>query len=250
MRLSQIGEAGQKKIESLRILVLGCGALGSAGAETLTRMGVGFLRLVDRDSVAFSNLPRQHLFKESDAALKLPKVIAAARTLSEINSRVKMETHVLNVDSGNIEPLLENIDAVIDGFDRVEMRYLLNDICVKRNIPWFYAGIRASRAMIMPVVPQGPCFRCVFPDVPEKNTLPTCEDIGVLGAAVATASAFQVTSLIRYFLEQPRETFLMNADLWSMNVSRIQAEKAKDCPCCGKRRFEFLDEKKTSGHVE
>jgi adenylyltransferase/sulfurtransferase len=250
MRLSQIGEAGQKKIESLRILVLGCGALGSAGAETLARMGVGFLRLVDRDSVEFSNLPRQHLFKEADAEFKFPKVIAAAKALSEINSRVKTETHILNVDAGNIEPLLENIDAVIDGFDRVEMRYLLNDICVKKNIPWFYAGIRAARAAIMPVIPQGPCFRCVFPDVPAKNSLPTCEDIGVLGAAVATASAFQVTSLIRYFLEHPAKTFLINADLWTQDISKIQVEKEKDCPCCGKHRFEFLDEKKTSGHVE
>lgn len=247
IRLPQIGETGQKKIASLRILILGCGALGSACAEALVRMGVGFLRIVDRDIVEESNLPRQHLFTESDVAYRRPKVLAAQRKLKEINSKVEIEAQILDIHSKNIEWLLKDIDAVMDGFDRVEMRYLLNDACLKHRIPWFYAGIQGVQTLSMPVIPgQGPCLRCIFPEIPAENSLPTCESAGVLGSTVTVAASLQVSSLIRYFISSSSEFFLVSANLWELTFSKMQVKKTSECLCCGKHQYEFLDTGKIS----
>ena len=132
---SEIGEAGQEKLLQSRVLIIGCGALGAAHAETLARAGVGFLRIVDRDFVEFSNLQRQTLFSESDAKEKLPKAIAAKKRLAEINSEIEVEAFVADVNHSNIENLIKDCDLILDGTDNFQTRYLINDACVKLKKP-------------------------------------------------------------------------------------------------------------------
>ncbi len=244
--LPQIGREGQEKIQSLRVLVLGCGALGSGCAELLARAGVGFLRIVDRDVVELSNLQRQHLFDETDVLACRPKARAAAERLRKINSSITIEEKILDIHAGNIESLLENIDAVIDGMDRLEMRYLLNDACVKQNVPWFYGAVQGVASVWMQVVPhQGPCLRCVFPEVPLPGSLPTCDMSGVWGSAVSVSAAMEVTQLLSYFVGDTMEAtpnfVLTKMNLWTGETTRIPVVRDEGCPCCGRGEFPFLE---------
>jgi adenylyltransferase/sulfurtransferase len=131
-----IGKAGQEKLQAARVLIVGCGALGASHAEMLSRAGVGSLKIVDRDFVEFTNLQRQTLFKESDAAERLPKAIAAKARIAELNSEIEVEAIVADVNLSNIEQLISDVDLVIDGTDNFQIRYLLNDACVKQGNTW------------------------------------------------------------------------------------------------------------------
>src|ERR671912_38776 len=129
-----IGAEGQRRIREGRVLVVGCGALGSAQVEALARAGVRRLRIADRDFVEESNLQRQTLFTERDARERLPKAAAAARRVAEINSDVTVEAEVLDVNNSNVERLVEGCDVVVDGTDNFATRYLVNDACVKAGV--------------------------------------------------------------------------------------------------------------------
>src|SRR5258705_9565489 len=133
-----IGAEGQRRLRQARVLIVGCGALGSAQAESLARAGIGRLRIADRDFVEASNLQRQTMFTEMDATERLPKVIAAARHLGEINSDVQLEPEIHDVNHSNIERLVKDCDVVLDGTDNFATRYLINDACVKAGINWIY----------------------------------------------------------------------------------------------------------------
>jgi molybdopterin/thiamine biosynthesis adenylyltransferase len=131
-----IGEKGQEKLLSSRVLLVGCGALGAAQAESLARAGVGTLRIVDRDFVEFSNLQRQTLFSEQDARERLPKAVAATKRIAEINSELAVEEIVADVNHSNIEGLIKDCDLILDGTDNFQTRYLINDACVKHDKTW------------------------------------------------------------------------------------------------------------------
>src|SRR3982751_233323 len=136
--LPQIGLARQQRLARSSVLLIGCGALGTVIADQLVRAGVGTLKIVDRDLVELTNLQRQVLFDEADAAASVPKAVAAAKRLEAINSSVRIEPHVVDVHAGNIERLAEGFELILDGTDNVETRYLINDVAVKRDIPWVY----------------------------------------------------------------------------------------------------------------
>jgi molybdopterin/thiamine biosynthesis adenylyltransferase len=142
---AQIGKTGQEKLINSRILLVGCGALGASHAEMLARAGVGKIRVVDRDFVEFSNLQRQTLFSEADANERLPKAIACKNRIAEINSEVEVEAIVADVNYSNIEKLIENCDLIIDGTDNFQVRYLVNDACVKHKKTWIYGGFKLWR---------------------------------------------------------------------------------------------------------
>jgi molybdopterin-synthase adenylyltransferase len=139
-----IGRRGQDRLLNSRAAIIGCGALGSAQAEALARAGIGKLRLIDRDFVESSNLQRQAMFTESDAREHLPKVIAAARHIQEINSRVEVEPEIIDVNHSNVERLVANCDVVLDGTDNFATRYLINDACVKHDVRWIYGAAVGS----------------------------------------------------------------------------------------------------------
>jgi molybdopterin/thiamine biosynthesis adenylyltransferase len=147
-----IGPEGQVRLASSRVAIVGCGATGSAIAGLLARAGVGTLRIIDRDYVEPSNLQRQSLFDEADAAESLPKAIAAARQIAAFNSQIVVEPKVADLTSGNIEGLLDDVQLILDGTDNFETRYLINDFAVKNSLPWIYTAAVASYAGKLPVL--------------------------------------------------------------------------------------------------
>jgi len=194
-----IGEAGQRKIMQARVLLCGCGALGSALADGLTRAGVGFLRIVDRDFVELSNLQRQVLFDEQDIAEQLPKAIAAGRKLRRINSSIEIETLVADIDHTNILKLFEGVDLVLDGMDNFETRFLINDAALETRIPWIYGGCIGSHGQTMAIFPfETACLRCLIEEVPGPGATETCDTAGIIGPAVNVVASLQVTAALKF----------------------------------------------------
>ncbi|HEX4054846.1 MAG TPA: ThiF family adenylyltransferase [Tepidisphaeraceae bacterium] len=245
--LPQIGPDGQERLGRARVLLVGCGALGSVVAEMLVRSGVGWVRIVDRDLVELSNLQRQVLFDESDAAQELPKAIAAAERLRKINSQVRIEPIVTDVNAANIESLAEATGLILDGTDNVATRYLINDLAVKHRIPWVYGGCVGVAGRVWGIWPrQTACLRCVFPKPPQADELPTCDTAGVLGSAAVVVGGLQAAMAIRMLVEGPQRSGelpgLISLDAWSGQF-RTMASASKwvaDCPCCGQGNFPFL----------
>ncbi|MGH9903562.1 MAG: ThiF family adenylyltransferase [Pyrinomonadaceae bacterium] len=231
-----IGEEGQRRIRAARVLVVGCGALGSAQVEALARAGVGRLRIVDRDFVEESNLQRQTMFTERDARERLPKAVAAARRVTEINSEVGAEAEVADVSGANVERLVEGCDVVLDGTDNFSTRYLLNDACVKHGVSWVYGAAVGSYGVTMTVRPRlTPCLRCVFPEAPAAGTAPTCDTAGIIMPIISIVAAVQVSEALKLLTGQfgSLHNSLMQFDVWRNEWRRLGlGERAPDCPTC------------------
>jgi adenylyltransferase/sulfurtransferase len=240
-----IGAEGQRRIGASRALVVGCGALGSAQVESLARAGVGRLRVVDRDFVEESNLQRQTLFTERDACERLPKAVAAARRVSEINSEIEFESIVADARHDNIERFVEGCDVVLDGTDNFATRYLLNDACVKQNVPWVYGAAVGSYGVTMTVRPRAsPCLRCVFEDAPPAGSAETCDTAGVIQPIIAIVAAVQVSEALKLLTGHAEELHgaLMQFDVWRNEWRRIRLGKpAPECPTCALGRYDTLE---------
>ncbi|MEO7019366.1 MAG: ThiF family adenylyltransferase, partial [Ktedonobacteraceae bacterium] len=162
-----IGKAGQERLGEASVAILGCGALGTGLANNLCRAGVGRLLIADRDYIELNNLQRQILFDEEDIAHHLPKAVAAVQRLRKVNSEIRLEPLVEDINADSIETLVREVDLVLDATDNFETRYLLNDACIKHNRPWIYSGVIASYGVTMNILPGvTPCLRCVFPEMP------------------------------------------------------------------------------------
>jgi len=180
-----IGEKGQVRISAGRVLLVGCGGLGSVVADILVRAGVGFLRIVDRDFVSESNLQRQVLFDTRDVEDHLPKAEAARCRLAAINPHVEVDAVVSDVGPGSIEALTEGIDIIVYGTDNLAARYLMNDASLKMGIPWVYGSAVGSYGMSATFIPgKTACLRCVFESAPAREDTPTCDTVGVLASIV------------------------------------------------------------------
>ncbi|MBM7583976.1 adenylyltransferase/sulfurtransferase [Bacillus pakistanensis] len=235
----QIGFKGQEKIRQKQVLIVGAGALGSACAEAFVRAGIGKLTIIDRDYVEWSNLQRQQLYTEKDADNKIPKAIAAGKHLKQINSEVEIETLVMDVRHDNLENLLSNVDMIIDGTDNFDIRFILNDLSHKHNIPWVYGSCVGSYGATYTVIPgRTPCLNCILKRVPAGGA--TCDTAGIISPAVQIVSAYQVTEAFKIFVEDfltLRKTYL-TFDVWSnqyysINLDNINTES---CPSCGTDR--------------
>lgn len=241
----EIGKDGQQKLMESRVLIVGCGALGASHAEMLARAGVGNLRVVDRDFVEFTNLQRQTLFSEADATSRTPKAVAAAQRIAEINSDVKVEAIVADVNNSNVESLIDSCDIVIDGTDNFQVRYLVNDACVKSGTPWIYGAAVSSYGTTMTIIPgETPCMRCIFEEIPDAGSTPTCDTAGVIMPIIASISAVQVTETIKFLVGKTDELHgsLMQIDIWNNDWRKIKlGEPNPECVTCGKRNFEFLN---------
>jgi adenylyltransferase/sulfurtransferase len=240
-----IGVEGQSRLLSSRVLIVGCGALGSAQAEALARAGVGRLRIADRDFVESSNLQRQTMFTEFDASERLPKAIACAQHVREINSEVTVDAEIVDVNHSNIERLISGCDLVLDGTDNFSTRYLINDACVKHNVKWIYGAAVGSYGVTMTIQPyQGPCLRCIFPEAPPAASAPTCDTTGVIMPIISVVAAVQVTEALKLLTGHPETLHksLMQFDVWCNEWRRIGiGERAPDCLSCGLGRFESLE---------
>ena len=240
--LPQIGPAGQERLGRAHVLIVGCGALGCHAADQLARAGVGRISIADRDLVELSNLQRQTLFDESD--IGQAKAQAAAKRLCRVNSQITIVPLVLDVWAANVEHVLESVDLILDGTDNVQTRYLLNDAAVKCGQPWIHAACVGTEGRVMVVSPDGACLRCVFPDPPPAASLPTCDTAGIMQPAAAAVASLQVAQAIKLLTGNwtAAEQQLWRLDVWSGRVSTIHLADAKnaDCPCCGRREFNFL----------
>ena len=240
-----IGKAGQEKLAASVVAIIGCGALGASHAEMLARAGVGRLKIVDRDFVEFTNLQRQTLFKEADAIERLPKAIAAQIRIGEINSEIEVEAIVVDVNRSNIESIIADADVVLDGTDNFQIRYLLNDACVKLGKTWIYGAAVSSYGTTMTIIPgETPCLRCIFEEMPDAGSSPTCDTAGVIMPIIATVSAVQVSEAIKIMVgdRDALHHSLMQFDVWQNDWRKIKLTSSNpDCRTCGLGVFDFLD---------
>jgi adenylyltransferase/sulfurtransferase len=238
----EVGAAGQQRLLDARVVVLGCGALGSFAAGALARAGVGRLRIVDRDYVELSNLQRQWLFDQCDVEQSLPKAVAAARKLALINSDIQVEPVVADLITANVDELLGDCDLILDGTDNFETRYLINDYCVSRATPWIYGAAVASYGISMAVIPdKTACLRCVYPD-PPSGAQPTCETAGVLGSITALVASLQVSEAVKILCGAEPSRKITTADVWTGEIRQIvQPDPQEECPACGLRQFPYLE---------
>jgi adenylyltransferase/sulfurtransferase len=249
MLLPAFGPEGQERLGRSHVVIVGCGALGCAGADLLARAGIGRLTLVDRDVVEITNLQRQTLFSEADTADGMPKAEAARRRLTAVNSTITIEAVVADVNPSNAESLIGRPTLIFDGCDNFETRYLLNDVAVKYGVPYVYGGAVGTRGMQATIVPgRTPCLRCLFDEPPPPGTTPTCDTVGVLGPIIAITAAWQATEALKVLLGEPTATTLLDVDAWTGATRRLDLGQARgDCPCCGTRRFEFLSGARAGG---
>ena len=238
-----IGPQGQKKLAAARIAIVGCGATGSAMASLLCRAGVGALRIIDRDYVEPSNLQRQVLFDEADAAESLPKAIAAARKIKAFNSEIAVEPHAADLTPINVEALLSEVDLILDGTDNFETRYLINDFAIWKQLPWIYAAAVASYAVTMTILPaETACLACIFPDSPH-GMVETCDTAGILNSAVNFVASIASTEAIKLLVgarDKVRRT-LLSYDVWSNDFAEIKTAKPRQgCRACDRHDFVHL----------
>jgi molybdopterin/thiamine biosynthesis adenylyltransferase len=240
---SGIGAEGQRRLAIARVAIVGCGATGSALASLLARAGVGTIRIIDRDYVEPSNLQRQSLFDESDAAESLPKAIAAARKLAAFNSQILIDPHVSDLTPSNIAVLLQGIQLIVDGTDNFETRYLINDFAVEQALPWIYTAAVGSYGVTMNIIPgKTACLACILPE-PPRGMLETCETAGVLNTAVNWAASVAATEAMKLLVgaeEKLRQT-LLSFDLWSNQHGEVTAARPRaGCQTCGERKLLHL----------
>jgi adenylyltransferase/sulfurtransferase len=270
MLLPFVGAEGQARLRNARVLVVGCGALGTVIVDLLARAGVGALTIVDRDVVEITNLQRQVLFDEADVEAGVPKAIAAEAKIARVNSQVDVRARVDDFNHRTAEGFVEGADLIMDGLDNFETRYLLNDLAVRRGLPYVYGGAVSTTGVSLVVLPHSaaraepsegavtwtdeqatPCLRCVFPEAPPPGTSPTCDTAGVLATVVTTIAAHQVTQALKLLTGNVDavDRGLLSIDVWTNETRRFDvagARDASDCPCCVGGEFPHLDGTGTS----
>jgi len=255
---AEIGEEGQERLRASSAVVVGCGALGTAVANLLVRAGVGRLRIVDRDFVEDSNLQRQTLFEEADARAALPKAVAAERRLRCINSDVRVEGVVADLTPGHAPELLGGFPLLLDGTDNFETRLLLNDYAVAHGVPWIYGAVVASYGVTLAIRPgQTACLACLtepgdlaaagLEGSPIADAAPgaepTCDTVGVLGAAAGVIASLEAAAAIRLLLGKtaPGEGQLISCDVWTGRFQSIRVVRRADCRACARQEFDYLE---------
>ena len=252
VRYAPLGEAGQRRLLESSVLVAGCGALGSAIANTLVRAGVGRVKIVDRDFLELSNLQRQILYTEADVAAGLPKAIAAGNHLRAINSQVEVEAVVADLTHKNIEILAGDADLVVDGTDNFEVRFLINDFALAAGKPWVYGGVIGAEGQTMTIVPgETACLACLVPEPPPPGTSPTCDTAGILGPVVQLVAAIQATEALKLLSGNASEVSrqLTVIDLWSNHLRQVSLDKlyaAGTCRACAKHDYPWLEGRRGS----
>ena len=250
----EVGERGQELLSNARIAICGMGALGAMAAERLCRSGVGFMRLIDRDWVELDNLPRQALYTTRDALEVRPKSIAAQEHLLAIDPTIKLQSIVEDLNYQNVEKWMSDVDCIIDGTDNFETRYLINDLSIRRGIPWVHAGIVGASGQAMAFVPgKTACFQCLLPEPPPVEQMQTCDSAGVLGAAVGIIASWQAMEALKILLKKEiaGDGYLRVFDLWAGEVRKIRVPRNSasgspqqlGCRACVQGELDFLSGK-------
>ena len=242
-----LGAEGQRLLRQAKALVVGVGGLGSWMAELLVRAGVGTLRLADFDTVDLTNIHRQGLYDESDAAAKRMKVQAASERLGAVNRQVRIEAIPRRLDKDTVGELAGGMDLILDGTDNFASRFVINDYAVRSGTPWVFAGAVGAEGQTMTIVPGWtPCLRCVYDGPPPPCTDPSCRVAGVIGPAVAAIASLAAAEALKILAGRldAVSPYLLKLDLWTNQLQRIEVARSAeqvDCPCCKRKFFEFLD---------
>jgi sulfur-carrier protein adenylyltransferase/sulfurtransferase len=233
LALTEIGAAGQQRLASSRVLVIGAGGLGSPAALYLAAAGVGTLGLVDHDRIEISNLQRQILF--ATAEIGEGKARTAAARLSALNPDLRVVAHEIKLTADNVLQLLADYDVVVDGTDRLATRYLINDACVLAGKPLVSAAIHRFEGQAMTYLPgKSPCYRCLYPESPE-DLVPNCATAGVLGVLPGVMGSLQATEVVKVLLGigEPLAGRLLIYDALSLTFDEFRFQRRHDCAVCG-----------------
>lgn len=234
LMLSEVGEKGQKKLLSAKVLVIGLGGLGSPVSYYLAAAGVGCLGLLDSDVVDISNLQRQIL--HSTPTIGMPKVISAKRTINALNPDVNVRIHHERLTEENAQKIIREYDIVVDASDNLPTRYVMNDACMSLNKPLVHGSIFQFEGRATVFVPwQGPCYRCLFPEMPPQEMLPGPNDIGLLGVLPGVIGTIEATETIKLILGigNPLIERLIVYDALNMNFMEIRTSRSKACKLHG-----------------
>jgi molybdopterin/thiamine biosynthesis adenylyltransferase len=225
--LPLIGETGQKKLSASPVCIIGCGALGSVSAELLARSGIGTLTLVDHDVVDLTNLQRQALYTEED--INKPKASCLAGHLKKINSTLKCIVHDKNLDFKNISEISAGSSLVLDCTDNISTRLLINEFCVKHELPWVHAAAIQEKGVILNILPGGPCFKCIFPKAEQGGS---CEELGILNSTSHITSSIQVVEAIKILLGKDPTKEMLRINAWNQDIEKIKVKPDPKCPVC------------------
>jgi len=231
--LKEVGVKGQKKLLNSKVLIIGAGGLGAPAALYLAAAGVGTIGIVDADAVDLSNLQRQIIHSTKD--IGKAKVESAKETIEDINTDVKVNTYKMFVDSSNILDVIKDYDFVLDGTDNFPAKFLINDACVLAKKPFCHAGIIRFQGQLMTYIPdQGPCYRCVFKDMPPKDAIPTCKEAGVVGAMAGVIGCLQAMEAIKFIIGKGEllNGKLLTYDALSGEFRKIKIPRDPHCNIC------------------
>lgn len=234
LRLPEVGEAGQRKLQESRVLVVGAGGLGSSALLYLAAAGVGRITLVDADVVDITNLQRQVVHKTRNVGLE--KVRSARETLYDLNPEVKVDTRGERLARHNAEALMAGHDVVVDGCDNFATRYLVSDVCIKLGLPNVYASVFRFDGQASVFLPgQGPCYRCLYPQPPPAGLAPSCDEAGVLGVLPGLLGIVQATEALKLLLRigRPLCGTLLCYDALDATFREFRVERDPACPACG-----------------
>ena len=233
--LPEVGEVGQAKLLSSKVLLLGAGGLGSPAALYLAAAGVGTIGLVDADVVDASNLQRQILHATSRVGM--PKVESAEKAIADLNPDVKVVKFAERLMSDNVDRIFKDFDLVIDGCDNFPTRYLVNDASIFLNKPVVHGSIFRFEGQVTTFVPGsgGPCYRCLYPEPPPPHLAPSCQEAGVLGILPGIVGVIQATEAIKLLLGKgkPLNGRLLTYDSLRMKFGELKLRRDKTCPVCG-----------------
>lgn len=235
--LREIGVSGQKKLLKSSVLVIGAGALGASALMYLTSAGVGTIGIVDFDYVDLSNLQRQIIHNTDSVGIA--KTISAQHTLKKLNPDVNFKLYPQQITPDNIQEIIQPYDFIIDGTDRFETKFLINDACVLSQKPYSHAGAVRFEGQTMTYIPKkGPCLRCLLGEVPPHNQAMTCSQSGVLGAVTGVLGSIQATEAIKYLLDIGNLLVgkVLNYDALCMQIHITKIPKsAPHCKVCGEK---------------
>ena len=228
--LKEIGVKGQNKLLKAKVLIIGAGGLGCPSALYLAAAGVGTIGIADADVVDLSNLQRQ--IAHTTADIGKYKVDSVKESIKAINPDVKVVTYKEFLDSSNIREIIREYDFVLDGTDNFAAKFLINDACVMEKKPFSHAGILRFNGQLMTYVPgQGPCYRCVFKEMPPKDAIPTCKQAGVIGAMAGVIGSLQAMEAVKFITGTGK---LLTGALLTYNGINQDFHKVKLPPCNGK----------------
>lgn len=238
MALDGFGEAGQAALQSARVLLVGAGGLGCPAAMYLTAAGVGTIGLMDGDTVSLLNLHRQILY--TDANIGQQKVACAKAALQTIHPTVQIESYPFMADAENLPELVTQYDMILDCTDHLPTKFLINDTCVQAGVAFVHGGILGYEGQLLTYVPDGncPCYRCLFEAPPSDGVVPTCREIGVLGAVAGVIGNLQALEAIRYLTHTGTLLTgrLMTFDFRTMQQRTVPFSRNSHCTACGNNK--------------